>query len=409
MQTKFAAKRVGTLNKFFTKISVGEVLAGQFDGTEPLKVLDLGAGEGSLSLSVVRLWPNVGVVTVDIDKATYTTLHENFEQSGCADHCHYVHDALDVELPSQILKEHGQFDIAVCNPPFFNPTWTRDHADILQRATLGDACGSVTEATAEVLFIAQSLALLKDGGRLAVIVPDSLITTTRALKFRKSLVANHTVESVLQLPINSFLETDAQCFIIVLEKGGGPTQSVKLLNVDADQKVSEPLFVEGHRAEGRMDYNYHSLRCDNSEKHTSLRDLGAEVFRGSLSTVQRKEADFPVFHTSDYKSVPDGKIELSGESGMPYPAKIVAEKGDILMARVDRNLHEKIGVVVSGSAAVTDCIYRIRLPLQNRNRAYKALCSDKGRKNLLALTKGVGARIIGKSDLLDMPLEISDS
>ena len=86
----------------------------------------------------------------------------------------------------------------------------------------------------------------------------------------------------------------------------------------------------------------------------------------------------------------------------------MAETGDILMARVDRNLHEKIGIVVSGSAAVTDCIYRIRLQNQNHYKAYEALCSDKGRKNILALTKGVGARIIGKADLLDMPLEVSD-
>ena len=409
MQTKFAAKRVGTLNKFFTKVSVGEILADQFGCAEPSNVLDLGAGEGSLSLSVVRRWPNVEVVTVDIDKTTYTTLHENLEQTGCAVHCHYVRDALDAELPVHLLKEHGQFDIAVCNPPFFNPKWSRDHADILQHATLGDACGSVTEATAEILFIAQSLALLKDGGRLAVIVPDSLITTTRALRFRKSLIANHTVESVLQLPINSFWETDAQCFIIILQKGGGPTKSLKLLNVDTDQSVCEPLVVEGHQAEGRMDYNFHSLRCNRSESHTSLRNLGTEVFRGSLSTVQRKAADFPVFHTSDYKSVLNGKIELSGADNLSYPARIVAEPGDILMARVDRNLHEKIGMVVSGSAAITDCIYRIRLPLKNRDKAYKALCSDRGRKNLLALTKGVGARIIGKADLLDMPLELADS
>ena len=63
MQATFAAKRVGTLNKFFTKISVGEVLENQFDCTVPSNVLDLGKGEGSLSMSVVRRWPNVGVVT----------------------------------------------------------------------------------------------------------------------------------------------------------------------------------------------------------------------------------------------------------------------------------------------------------------------------------------------------------
>lgn len=407
MQTKFAAKRNGTLNKFFTKISVGEILAKQISCTEPSSVLDLGAGEGSLSMPVVRRWPNIGVVTVDLDASTYTTLRENLEKTGCADHRHYVQDALFPEMSAQIEKEHGQFDIAVCNPPFFRPKWCHGHAEILQKASLGDAYGSTTEATAEVLFIAQSLSLLKDGGRLAVIVPDSIITTTRARKFRQSLLLNHTVERVLQLPVNSFLETDSQCFIIIMRKGGGPTQMLSLLNVGSDQSLSQPLEIDGNAAENRMDFNFHSLRCEKLETHTTLRDMDAQVFRGSISTVQRKAAEFSVFHTSDYKSIIDGMIELPDQGNISHASRIVAENGDILLARVDRNLHKKIGMVVSGAAVITDCVYRIRLPSQNRKKAFEALCSDAGRKNLLALTKGVGARIIGKADLLDMPLDVS--
>lgn len=404
MQTKFAAKRVGTLNKFFTKVSVGEILARHIPCDDPQTLIDLGAGEGSLSQAAVRRWPNIGIVTVDMDPITTFALEENLHQVGCINHRHHRRDALTVNLSSQLLKEHGQFDVAVCNPPFFNPTWSRDHADILQLGDLGDACGSKAEATAEVLFIAQSLALLKSGGRLAVIVPDSLITTSRAKKFRKSLLQNHTVETVIQLPLNSFHETDAQCFIIVLRKGSGPTQRLTLLNTDADQNLSQAIQISGINAESRMDFNFHSLRCESSDNHTTLRKLGAEIFRGSISTVQRKVAEFPVFHTSDYKNIIDGQIHLPDLGPQSQGAKIVAEAGDILMARVDRNLHEKIGMVANGSAVLTDCVYRIRLPQQHRDLAYAALCSDKGRMNLKALTKGVGARIIGKADLLDMPL-----
>ena len=409
MQTKFAAKRVGTLNKFFTKVSVGEVLVQHIPDSDPLRVVDLGAGEGSLSQAAVRRWPNVEVVTVDVDVSSASALHENLRQAGCVRHRHYVLDALDPSLSTRLLNEHGQFDIAVCNPPFFNPTWNGDHADILGLGAIEDACGSATEATAELLFIAQSLAMLKGNGRLAVIVPDSIVTTSRAYRFRQSLLRNHSVETVIQLPINSFLETDAQCFIIILRKGDGPTEKLKLLNVGADQSLSDPLEISRLGAEGRMDFSFHSQRCERSEKHTSLRELGAEVFRGSISTVQRKMADFPVFHTSDYKSVVGGKIELPVFGKLPDIAKIVAEPGDILMARVDRNLHEKIGIVASGSAAITDCVYRVRIPPQNRIVAYRALCSDLGRTNLKALTKGVGARIVGKADLLDMPLTVVDN
>jgi type I restriction enzyme M protein len=409
MQTKFAAKRVGTLNKFFTKVSVGEILAREIVGVTPKSILDLGAGEGSLSVSAISRWPNAQLVTVDLDPSTSAALELKLSQVGCSSHRHYLHDALDPNLANFIGQYHEPFDVAVCNPPFFNPEWSDGHTTILHRGHLSDAARSTHEVTAEILFIAQSLSLLRDGGRLAVIVPDSLVTTGRAERFRTALLHNHKVEKVIQLPINSFMETDARCYIFVIKNGSGPTRDVSLYSVSHDQSISDPFVVSVAAAKLRMDYNFHSLRCQISESHVTLRSLGAEVFRGSISTVQKKAASFPVFHTSDYKSIVDGMIKLPESEVLCDFARVIAEPGDILLARVDRNLHEKIGLVVCGSAAITDCVYRIRLPHTNRQAAYQALCSDDGRRNLRALTKGVGARIIGKADLLDMPLTLTDS
>jgi len=405
MQSKFAAKRVGTLNKFFTKVSVGTLLAQQFDETQPKNVVDLGCGEGSLTASVVRRWQGVEVVTVDLDASTGLILQKNLVQVGCTRHTHHVHDAMDASLPS-LLGGKETFDLAVCNPPFFNPQWAPHHDDILHNAGLGDASNSATEVTAEILFMAQSLALLKDGGRLAIIVPDGLVTASRAKNLRRALLHNHSVERVIQLPLNSFLETDAQCFIILIRKGCGPTCEVKLLNVETVQGLTSHIIIDRERAESRMDYNFHSLRSNRACNFTTLRALGADIFRGSISTVQRKGANYPVFHTSDYKHLTDGRIELPELTMAGHSGRVVAEAGDILLARVDRNLHEKIGLVKSGSAVLTDCVYRIRLPEISREHAYSSLCSETGRANLRALTKGVGARIIGKADLLDMPLYI---
>lgn len=307
------------------------------------------------------------------------------------------------------MHKHGHFDVAVCNPPFFRPEWNRSFADILRCGDLSDAARTVNKVTAEVLFIAQSLSLLKPEGRLAVIVPDSLITTERARHFRNSILRNHLVEKVLQLPINSFMDTDAQCYIVFVKKGVGPSRNVKLYRVGDSHGISAAVTVSAEAAENRMDFNFHSLVSERSEKHTNLRALGAEVFRGSISTVQRKTATFPVFHTSEYRDILDGKIMLPQSGRLSDLGKIVAEPGDILLARVDRNLHEKIGIVVSGAAVITDCVYRIRLPEQSRQIAFDALCSDSGRRNLRALTKGVGARIIGKANLLVMPLTIGEA
>ena len=111
-----------------------------------------------------------------------------------------------------------------------------------------------------------------------------------------------------------------------------------------------------------------------------------------------------MFHTSDYRDTQDGQIELHESNITGHDEKVIAEVGDILLARVDRNLHQKIGIVASGAAVLTDCIYRIRLPREARARAFLSLSSETGRADLKALTKGVSARLIGKADLLDMPL-----
>lgn len=406
MQTKFAAKRIGTLNKFFTKVSIGEILVREIVGVTPKAILDLGAGEGSLSVSAIGRWPDAKVVTVDIDITTASTLKSKLSQIGCLTHRHYLHDALDPNLTEFLRQHHEPFDVAVCNPPFFRPEWSDGYADILQRANLSDAIGGTHEITAEILFIAQSLSLLKDGGRLAVIVPDSLVTTKRAERFRAALIHNYTVEKVIQLPINSFMETDARCYIVIIQKGAGPTRNLRLFSMNQEQSPSESILVSADSAKLRMDYNFHSTLCPISETFTTLRSLGAEVLRGSISTVQRKAAPFPVFHTSDYKAVAHGLIELPEAEALPYFARVVAEPGDILMARVDRNLHDKIGIVVTGSTAITDCVFRIRIPEKNRHIAYQAIRSDDGRRNIRALAKGVGARVIGKADLLNMPLSL---
>lgn len=409
MSKKFAEIRKGTLNKFFTKVSVGEVLANLLDDNDYNNVLDLGAGEGALCVSVLKKSPSIDVVTVDIDSSTSKLLKKNLSDNGCKNHTHYIEDVLSYGMMDFLALEHGEFDLAVCNPPFFNPNWDRKHADILQNAGLSDACRTTNEATAEILFISHSLSLLRPDGQLAVIVPDSLITTSRALNFRRSLVQNHNILKVAQLPINSFWETDAQCSIIFLRKGKSQNEAINLLRVKEDLSIDKPIQISNEQAIARMDYNFHSLRRDTCRTPSTLKELGAEVVRGSLSTVQYKSSNLPAFHTSDYKYLNGGDIELPESDFVSEDALVVAEKGDILLARVDRNLHEKLGIVVRGRALLTDCVYRIRVPLENQLKAYDALCSENGRKNLLAHTKGVGARIIGKADLLSMPLDLNEN
>jgi type I restriction enzyme M protein len=214
---------------------------------------------------------------------------------------------------------------------------------------------------------------------------------------------------VVQLPPYSFFDTEAYCFILILNKGrGSPAPAVKLLRLDERGEISEPVFIDPHLAEARFDYAYHHMAMSAPSGATSLRQLGAEIRRGSLSTVQRKAAKNFVFHTGDF---PAAFTPVHLDAGIPEISDkrlVIAEPGDILMARVDRDLQNKVTIVATGRAAITDCVYRIRLPKRHQKRAFASLTSTEVRKRIQAVTKGVGARLIGKNDLLDVLLNLAD-
>lgn len=404
-QSNWHAKRTGSLNKFYTRTAVGELLTEALGAISPQTVVDLGAGEGSLSRAVARKWPHVSVTTVDIDDACVEALHQGLLDDGVASHQHRHLNVLDSDLPTHLNGAH--FDLVVSNPPFYRPAWDRAFARILQAAHFSNACPTVADATAEVLFFAQALRLVREGGSIAFIVPDGLATSWRALSFRKALLEQHTLVASIQLPPYSFVDTEAYCFIlIVTKKRDAEDRPVKLLRLHEDASVSQPILIDHDAATTRLDWLYHSTVHPKGNSPVTLRGLGAEVRRGSLSTVERRKASFPVFHTGDFPA-PGELIRLPTATETPADRKLViAEAGDILMARVDRDLHQKVTLVLSGQTAITDCLYRVRLPEEHRYAAFHALSSEEGRARIQAVTKGVGARLLGKGELLDLPLNI---
>jgi type I restriction enzyme M protein len=403
----WAAKRIGSLNRFYTRPEVGALLTTELGPTVPRKVVDLGAGEGSLTSAVLHRWPDIEATTVDIDEVCLQGLRQSLASKGAKSHRHWTADVLDFDLPQKLGCE--RFDLAVCNPPFYRPSWDRSFARILQAADFSDACSSVAECTAEILFLAQILRLLSDGGRVAFIVPDGLATGWRALSFRTALLRRLQLKAVIQLPPYSFQDTEAYCFVLIMEKSGRQLDvPIKLIRMMDDGRVLAPVWIDSEAAKARLDYAFHAaMAC--GESSITLRQLGADVRRGSLSTVERRQALFPVFHTGNFP--PRGQsVALSNEVGAaPGRKLVVAEAGDILMARVDRELHDKVACVASGRMALTDCVYRIRLPAEHQQTAFAALTSAEARERILAATKGVGARLIGKRELLDLPLPVNAS
>ncbi|NKA76084.1 N-6 DNA methylase [Ralstonia solanacearum] len=406
-----------TLGRYYTSTSVSGVLVDAVNGIRPKVVLELGAGHGSITTAAARKWSNAQLVTVDTDLDATPTVRGVGQDTA---HTHHVHDALDDALADRIGLSLGSVDVGLCNPPYVRPRWRASFGRILEDAGFSGALKSIHDAGADLLFIAQNLRLLKRRGKLGLVLPDGLIAGEKFQGVRSVLLREHSVEQVIQLPRRVFSRTEAQTYLVVLSKQAGETESVALRAMNVDGSLSEPVYVAQDQACRRLDYGFHAFgvsrqRPPRSPSKLLLGDVAEELFRGSLNSNELRSLGLPVFHLGDFPdavlnqpppSVPTSFIHSKRNLSILRSNIRIAEAGDILMARIGRNLHEKICVVRRGACIVSDCIFVLRVAPTHHAAVLSFLVSKTGRSAIEAAAHGVGAKYLSRSDLLELVIPL---
>jgi type I restriction enzyme M protein len=398
------------LGRYYTKADIGHLLIDQMANHTPSRLLDLGAGGGSLSSAAINRWSGIEVLTVDIDRAVSARLIKCFGGEGSFKHRHIQADALSDRLPDLIFAKVDQIDTAVCNPPFIVPKWRKGFAQILEETGFSGCIPVVGDVDAALLFLAQNLRLLSNQATLGIILPDSLISATRYRRFRKELLQRYKVHKAIRLPRGSFSGTDALASIVIISKGSSTETTIKLSKLRDGRELEPELLVDIDEAVTRLDFDYHAQRLKGSRLGREPAVLGSivsELKRGSVSSSEARAGDVPIFHTSDMSLSLSGEwcdlgrfSQVSGE----LDGVIRAQPGDILVARVGRNLERKVLGVLKGSPFLTDCVYRIQVPEHYRDRVLAQLSCADGQAWLASRAYGVGAKQLTKADLLTFPL-----
>jgi type I restriction enzyme M protein len=403
--------------RYYTANWVSECLVNSIQATRPKVIVELGAGRGSLATAAAAKWQRARFVTVDADAAAHTNLNRAGKQTLA--HTHHIHDVLDEELADRIGLSPGSVDIAVCNPPYVRPRWRDSFGRILEDAGLSGALQSVHDAGADLLFIAQNLRLLKQHGKLGLILPDGLITGEKFQGVRSVLLREHLVEQVIQLPRRVFPGTEAQTYLVVLAKRSGQTESVALQEMRADGVLSMAIQVPADVARQRLDYRFHNstqakFRNVNArQKRQTIGEATLSIFRGTVSSNQIKLLEWPVFHLGDFASrsstrnlVVPKKFSLSDRMLRKVPTSIrIARPGDILVARIGRNLQDKVSIVRDRSCIISDCVFSLRVADTYLETVLAFLTSEPGKQALSASSHGVGARYLSRADLLGLVLK----
>lgn len=380
------------------------------DVEKPAVVIDLGAGDGALAGEASRRWNRARFITVDIDQNAASS-------SLCSKHgaafSHYVEDALDAHLSARIGLELGAADSALCNPPYIKPKWRKHFAEILEDAGLSGVVPKIGCVPADVLFIAQNLRFLRTGGKLGLILPDGIIAGEKCSRLRQVLASAHRLERVIELPRRVFRDTEAKAHIVVLTKQHSPAGFITVQRLQVDGSLAPPIELPADGAAGRLDYSYLAAQSQTKRfnaKGVQLRALIESISRGSYSSAERRSCRFPVFHTTDFSSstIAVPRSLLLSQSVESQVSGVIARPGDILVARVGRNLEEKVCYVEHGMVALTDCVLRIRTEQRNQAAVLGFLMSDAGRIALRAASHGVGAKFITREALLNLEIQGCD-
>ena len=105
-----------------------------------------------------------------------------------------------------------QFDVIVSNPPFSIKLSAETRAYLHTTFTLPDSTPS------EGLFVERCFQLLKSGGRLGIVLPESLLNAKEMIDVRLLLYRFFIIRAIVSMPRNLFIDTPTLTSLVFAEK-----------------------------------------------------------------------------------------------------------------------------------------------------------------------------------------------
>ena len=157
---------------------------------------------------------------------------------------------------SQKIHLNG-FDVLLTNPPFgkeikvkgedklkqfdLGYKWIKEGAEFVRTSRLKK------EETIQVIFIERSLKLLRDGGRLGIVLPETFFHAPNSRYVLHYMLRGNNVTWMIDLPHNTFRpHNNAKCIVLMLEKNRPQQEEINMA-------VAEEI---GHDHQGKEIYRW---------------------------------------------------------------------------------------------------------------------------------------------------------
>ena len=173
----------------------------------------------------------------------------------------------------------GKYDLVLTNPPFGKDIKVTgfkklSQYELAKKWKNEDGVPVVTskmndEMQPDILFIERCIQLLKDGGRLGIVLPETFFHAPNS-KYVMNFMAAHNIYYVIDLPHNTFRpHNNAKCIVIFLKKNMKQQPYI-------DMAVAEQM---GHDHQGKEIYRWdaHKKCSDKSDVWDDVKIISDEI------------------------------------------------------------------------------------------------------------------------------------
>ena len=237
---KFFAESAGKKGgEFYTPGPVVELMGKILQPAENAAICDPTVGSGGLLINMKNFVEarygtskNLHICGQEVKDGTYKMCKMNMLFHGIID--------ADIQHGDTLLHpkhvKHGtleKFDIVVANPPF-SQNYSKKEMEYQDRFSYWMS----TKKQADFMFVQHMVAILKDDGRMAVVMPHGvLFRGGEEMRYRSHLINEGLLECVVGLPEGLFYGTGIPaCILIINKKGASERKGVFFINADREYK-----------------------------------------------------------------------------------------------------------------------------------------------------------------------------
>lgn len=141
--------------------------------------------------------------------------------------------------------------------------------------------------------------LLNSTNELGIILPAGLISGERWAQLREQLFNRFNFRKIIQLPTNSFKNTDAQTFIATIDKRCESSNKIELSHILHEKIIS----VGRHDAVNRADYNFYQGLI-TEKKPEPISEEYFSIFWGKTPHLDLRDSAKHYIHTSQLPKTP---------------------------------------------------------------------------------------------------------